>query len=348
MAERIVEMQQATGYWNGNYTDTPLTTAWMVITLRPALFKAAPIACFTAHPNPSYADQPVSFDPSCSGHSETGKDITNLTLFEWDWNNDGVYDENSPDPDVMTHSFSCASLPCTYPVTLKVTDDADPALTATYKLDIKITNPPHPPVAKAGGPYVTTTLAADSVTLDGSASYDPDEGEHQAGCGACPNDTITSWKWDYYGAPWDFTDGSGETVTVHYAVAGVYDIGLRVADNTLLSYPASGQPNLTDDNYGKVTVYPGCVANLAARPKSGKVQLTWPANTDPVTYDIYRSTLGPNVGFELIATGHTTTYCTYLDSTVVNGTTYYYRVLRVDATGNKCGSKAASAKPVGR
>ncbi len=340
LAGRIVDTQISSGYWDGNYTDRPLTTAWMIIVLRPALFKAAPIACFTAHPNPSYADHPIIFDPTCSDHSETGKDIDNLIKFEWDWDNDGTYDEFTTDPDEVTHSFSCASLPCTYPVTLRVTDDDPEALTATFTLDIVISNPPHPPVADAGGPYMTSLCAGDTLTLDGSGSYDPNEGEHEAGCGSCPDDTITAWDWDFYGAPFDYTDGSGETVNPVYTAAGVYNVGLRVADNTELSFPSSGDPDLTDEDFTTVSVYDGCICDLAARPKRTKIQLTW-SHTGAASYDIYRSTVGASGPFVLIANGHVTNYATYLDAdvTLTSGNTYYYRV----TTSDGCGSNSASA-----
>ena len=348
LAQRIVENQYVGGYWNGSLTSTsPLTTAWMIITLRPALFKAAPIACFTAGPNPTYEGRDITFDPSCSDHSETGKDIANLTLFEWDWDNDGVYDASTTTPDLQVHAFACASLPCTYPVTLRVTDDE--GLTATYTLDIKITNPPHPPEADAGGPYMVSLCDGDLLTLYGSGSFDPNEGEHEAGCSTCPDDTITVWDWDFTPPLTGFDNKSGEIVTLDstaiafYFTAGSHDIGLQVTDNTAASYPDSGDPNLTGVDFATVRVYNACACDLAARPKSGKVQLTW-THTGAASYDVYRSTEGPNTGFTLIADDHVTTYATYLDYAVVNGTTYYYRVVSIDG----CGSKAVSAIPQAR
>lgn len=343
MAQRIVESQYAQGYWNGSLTGTsPLTTAWMIIILKPALFKTAPIACFTAHPNPSYADQPIAFDPGCSGHSETGKDIANLTKFEWDWDNDGVYDQSTTAPDEVAHAFSCASLPCTYPVTLRVTDDDEEGLTATYTLDINITNPPHPPVADAGGPYIVSTCPGDMLTLDGSKSFDPNEGEKEAGCATCPDDAITAWEWDLSGAPWDYTDASGATPNVDPSTLplGVTDIGLKVTDNTALSFPTSGEPNLTDEDFGEMRVYEGCICDLTAKSKRGKIQLNW-THTGAASYDIYRGTGGPNGPFVKIADDHVTTYALYLDTGLVQGTKYYYRV----ATSDGCWSNAASATP---
>jgi hypothetical protein len=356
LAPRILETQTAsganTGAWEvGQMTEAPMTTAWMIITLRPTLFAAAPIACFTVTPNPSYADLPISFNPSCSGHSESGKDIKNLTQFEWDWDNDGVYDTSSATPSTATHPFACANLPCTYPVTLRVTDDNNPALSATTVVNVNITEPPHPPVADAGGPYMVSMCPGDSLLLNGSASLDQDQGQHETGCATCENDTITAYAWDLV-APLTFDAVNKTGVTPSLVAAeiasllhvGSQDIGLRVTDNTALAYPASGQPNLTNADFGNVDVKSACMCDLAARPKSGKVQLTWAPVAGAASYDIYRSTVGANAGFVKIAAGVVTTYATYLDSAAVNGTKYYYRA--VANTG--CGSSAVSATAGGR
>nr|WP_319494737.1 hypothetical protein [uncultured Desulfobacter sp.] len=342
LAQQIVDVQNSNGSWYNNYTSTgPLGSAWNIIILKPALFKAAPIACFDANPNPSYPNIPIMFDPACSDHSETGKDIGDLVLFEWDWDADGVYDESTTTPSEANHAFACSSLPCTYPVTLRVTDDE--GLTATATRDIEVSNPPHPPVADAGGPYMVSTCAGDSLTLDGSGAFDPNEGIHETGCADCPDDTITAWDWDIDGAPFDYTSASGETAIISDTTGltpGVVNIGLRVTDNTASAFPGSGQSDLTDEDFSSMTVYEGCICDLAARAKLDKIQLTW-LHTGAASYDVYRSETGPNGPFELIAEDHVTTYATYLDTGLTTGTTYYYRVV----TSDGCGSNAAFATP---
>jgi len=354
LAARIVETQSSDGSWqNGNLTNPPLTTAWMIITLKPTLFEASPIACFTAAPSPSYANQPISFNPSCSSHSEPGKGLANLTKFEWDWNNDGTFDASSGDPTVQSHSFACPVLPCFYPVKLQVTDDSDPVRTAAAVVTIEITNPPHPPVAKPGGPYLASTCPNDSLTLNGAASFDQDQGQHETGCSTCPNDTITAWAWDLK-APLDFSavNATGSKPVLSPAIittffgVGTQDVGLRVTDNTLLAYPGSGQQNLTNAAFTPVEIKQGCICNLAARPKIDKVQLTWTHIGAP-SYDIYRSAEGPNSGFTRIAHNVVTSYATYLDPGLTIGKDYWYRVV---STGGNCvgGSNSAYAKPNGR
>jgi len=329
LAEKI--SNQLVAHSNWNYYGTNLGTAWSVIILKPVLFAEAPVACFDADPNPSYPDAAIQFNPSCSGHSEPGKDISNLVLYEWDWDYDGVYDESNTAPSVVTHSFSCASIPCVYPVTLRVTDDSTPARTATYVMNIHITNPPHPPVANANGPYMLSLCPDDTLTLDGSASYDPDEGQHEAGCPTCPDDTITAWDWDLGGAPWDYTDASGETVSnaeSFFTTAGSYNVGLRVTDNTAAAYPGSGQPNLTDEDFSVVEVYDGCICSIDTEVGCRYVTLSWDDIGADIYY-IYESTQGPNTGFSEISS---TTETSKTVGQFVMGQTTWYRIKAVTGT----------------
>ena len=90
-----------------------------------------------------------------------------------------------------------------------------------------------------------------------------------------------------------------------------------------------------------------CVDDLSARSKSTKVQLVW-QDTDPAGgYNVYRSLMagGP---YTLI--GNTTsTYSTYLDRGLVDGTTYYYVVREAAANSDEiCQSNEASGTPAGR
>lgn len=339
LAEKIADRLVTSNYWD--YYGPNLGTAWCVIILKPVLFAAAPIACFDADPNPGYPDSLINFDPSCSGHSEPGKDIDNLVLYQWDWNNDGIFDESTTTPDVVTHSFSCAVIPCTYPVTLKVTDDSVPARTATYVTNIVISNPPHPPVSKTGGPYMLSLCEGDTLTLDGTSSYDPDEGEREVGCGTCPADTITAYEWDLDGAPWSYPSPPGATGAVlanaesYFTSEGQYDIGLRVTDNTQSAYPGSLSPNLTDEDFTTVNVYDGCICDLNYQVGCGLLTLSWD-DIGADMYYIFESTEGPNSGFEEI--NSTTDTIKHIGQFVM-GLTSYYRVMA--KTGNDyCLSKA--------
>ncbi|MBI5374606.1 MAG: hypothetical protein HZA77_04165 [Candidatus Schekmanbacteria bacterium] len=343
LAEKISSQLIASSYWD--YYGANLGTAWCVIILKPVLFAEAPVACFDADPNPSYPDASISFDPSCSGHSESGKDISNLVLFEWDWDNDGVYDATTTSPNIITHTFSCSSVPCVYPVTLRVTDDSGPPRTANYVQDIQITNPPHPPVASLKGPYMVSLCEGDSLILDGSDSYDPDEGQHEAGCPDCPDDTIISYEWDLLGAPWDFdneitvtgTLDLGSGFTEFMPESGAYDTGLRVTDNTENAYPGSEEPNLTNDDFAVVDVYNAGPCDITATALCQAVSLVWD-DVGADYYVVYMSTTGPNLGFADVET--TTATSKIMGSFVMNANTWF-RVMAVTGQ-NKSLSKAVA------
>ena len=90
---------------------------------------------------------------------------------------------------------------------------------------------------------------------------------------------------------------------------------------------------------------PPAPATLTATAGNGEVSLNWGASTGADGYNVYRSntTGGP---YDLqIASGLVTT--TYNDTTVSNGTTYYYVVRAVNAAGESANSPEASATPNG-
>jgi hypothetical protein len=82
---------------------------------------------------------------------------------------------------------------------------------------------------------------------------------------------------------------------------------------------------------------------LTATAGNGQVPLSWNASTGAVTYNVYRGTSSGGEGSTPIATGITAT--SYTDTTVTNGTTYYYKVAAVNTGGTSGYSNEASAMP---
>jgi len=74
-----------------------------------------PVADFTWTPQSPYTAESVVFNASTSFDPDGY-----ITLYEWDWNHDGVYEESHTTPSA-THSWAS---PGNYTVTLQVTDDA--------------------------------------------------------------------------------------------------------------------------------------------------------------------------------------------------------------------------------
>tara|TARA_R110002072_G_scaffold291008_1_gene458937 strand:- start:61196 stop:64111 length:2916 start_codon:yes stop_codon:yes gene_type:complete len=77
-------------------------------------FALRPAACFSATPNPSACGQLVSFDATCSYHEDVTK---TLVLYEWDFDNDGIYDAFG---NTSSNAFSPNG---TFSVRLRVTDN---------------------------------------------------------------------------------------------------------------------------------------------------------------------------------------------------------------------------------
>ena len=356
LARRIVDLQETSGVNIGQFMNTPggsssqddHETPWGTQILTRTLFQAGPVAVAAASPNPAAEGTNIQFDGSGSFHQDPGQ---NIVQWDWDFDDDGVFDDSG---EMVTHSFTCPGgvLPCSFPVTLKVTDDNTPALTDTDIVVIDITIPPHPPTADSDGSYFVCT--GEDLILDGSGSFDIDEGLSETG--NPPLDTITSYEWDLdlsSGAPFDSIDANGENPNVggFFTSTGTFDIGLRVTDNTAAAFPTSGQSDLTDTDFTTVTVADcSCMGPISIRPKSTKLQLTWAPVGGAATYTILRSTAGPNSGFSVVAANHSTSIALYLDTGLTNGITYWYRVTPKDASGVEIcgGSEAASGVPAAR
>jgi hypothetical protein len=189
--------------------------------------------------------------------------------------------------------------------------------------------------------------------LDGTGSTNPDEGAHQPG--SYPGDTIQSYLWDLDGdGQFDDIAGAQADVTSFFTGKGPgsYLIQLKVTDTTASSFPSSGYGDLSDTDAAIVTVLSStdpkcsCVGDLVARAKPGKVQLVW-THTGAHHYNVYRGTISGGPYLKIAST--TSTYSTYLDTSVVNGTTYYYVVRQANFLDEEsCQSNQASAKPVAR
>lgn len=98
-----------------------------------------------------------------------------------------------------------------FEVTLTVTDDDGEAATGTTIVECMPNVAPSP---DAGGPYAAGV--GDDVTLDGSASEDPDG-------------TIAAWSWTI--ADGASTELEGETVAYACPTGGTFDVTLTVTDN---------------------------------------------------------------------------------------------------------------------
>lgn len=89
---------------------------------------------------------------------------------------------------------------------------------------------------------------------------------------------------------------------------------------------------------------PNAPTGLSATPDNGKVTLSWSSAIGASSYNVYRGTTAGGEAATPLATGVSIPYA---DTSVTNGTAYFYKVTAVDAAGESTPSNEASATPLG-
>ena len=180
----------------------------------------------------------------------------------------------------------------------------------------------NPPAAPTG---LTATAGAGQVSLSwtassGATSYNVLRGTADGG----PYTQVgTSTATSYMDT--NVTNGT----TYYYVVTAVNSWGQSGNSNQISATP--------------VPPPPAAPTNLTATAGNGQVSLSWTASKGASSYHVKRGTAngGP---YSTIASPTATNYT---DSTVTNGTTYYYVVTAVNAGGESGNSNQVSATPTG-
>ena len=157
-----------------------------------------PRANYTWDPLFPYPGEIILFNASTSVD-----DDGYITLYEWDWDNDSIYDESSTLP-TSTHLWTS---PGEYPVTLRVTDDMGLTATRTHSIEV-VSNAPSPPVLY--GPdegfinisYLFTTNPVTDPNGDPLyIKWDWDDGNITDWLGPYPSGSVitSSHLWKYHG-----------------------------------------------------------------------------------------------------------------------------------------------------
>ena len=230
-APYIVADQDPNGAWQGGaYSGHPLTSAWAILTLKKTVVQPGPVA----DAGPDVPNHPplieITFDGTGSYHRDPDRSIVK---YEWDFG-DGSPPVEGP---IVTHAYPAVFNPddtidwdattADYTVTLTVVDDSSPALTDLDTCVVHITPPPWPPVADANGPY--TVYQCETLTLDGSGSYDPNGALYPDPSHPWHGE-IVSWEWDLDNDG-EYDDAAGETTTWSSCDLGLYVVGLKVTNN---------------------------------------------------------------------------------------------------------------------
>jgi len=154
-----------------------------------------PTAAFSFSPDSPLAGETVQF-------SDESTDDGSIVQYEWDFEDDGVFDSTDPNP---AHAFDAAG---SFDVVLKVTDDENLSDTATATVTTGLGAAPDPLFSFDPDPPVAGALVQFS-----DESSDPD-------------DPIVAWAWD-------FGDGgtSDQQHPAHtYDEGGTVDVSLTVTD----------------------------------------------------------------------------------------------------------------------
>jgi PKD repeat protein len=185
-------------------------------------------AAFASNYNPTKG-QIVTLNASNSTDPEDVKPVS----WDWDTDNDNIYDDLSG--EIVQTSWPTGGV---YNVDVKVTDSKGATDTLDTKLVITVEDTSNtPPVAVAEADKMTAAVG-ETVTFDGSGSYDAEDGE------------ITQFAWDFVGDH-SYDDAFQAVVPHKFWAPGTYSVDLKVTDSggltdtldTPLEIEITGPPN---------------------------------------------------------------------------------------------------------
>ncbi len=174
-----------------------------------------PIAAAGFGPLPQTVCEPVNFFDDGSYDPDGGA----IAAYQWDWENDGVFDESGID---VYHTWNT---PGTYYVQFKVTDNEATSDELDSPLEVVIENALPTAVAEASklSPFIGET-----VVFDASSSLDND-------CGGM-SIVLYEWDWENDGV----FDDVGVSAPAHWYSSGLRNVQLRVTDD-------EGETDLLDE-----------------------------------------------------------------------------------------------------
>lgn len=156
-------------------------------------------------PNDAYTNETLVF----YAHNSYDPD-GNIIGYQWDFENDGIFDTSWIEDTLVTHSYSS---PGNYTVILQVKDDYGAIATTSHIINItQLTFPLQLPIPQINGPYYGYTN--ESIAFNSTGTYDPDG-------------IIINYTWDFG----DNFISYMENPIHSYAKQGNYTVILIVTDN---------------------------------------------------------------------------------------------------------------------
>jgi fibronectin type 3 domain-containing protein len=183
--------------------------------------------------------------------------------------------------------------------------------------------PPAAPTGLTAAPG-NAQVALNWNASSGATSYNVYRGTSANGEGATAIQTgVTATSFTNTG----LTNGT----TYFYKVAAVNASGTSAQSNEVSVTPTSGAP--------------AAPTGLTASPGNAQAVLNWNASSGATSYNVYRGTSANGEGATPIQTGVTAT--SFTNTGLTNGTTYFYKVAAVNASGTSAQSSEASVTPTG-
>ncbi len=274
-------------------------------------------------------DSTVTLDGSNSGDTDGS-----IVSYRWTQIGGGI-SVGLSDPNAVQLSFAAPDVGLedkSLNFQLTVTDDG--GLRSTDTCVVNVSRDDIAPTADAGPDQ--TVDAGDTVKLDGSNSFDPDDG-------------ISSYIWTQTnGIPITLSDPRATQPTFIAPYVGtsaekVLKFQLTVTDDNGLCQTDGVIVTVRPSSSGSVQT----IFDLKCVRKSTSIWLKWSPVADAACYNIYRSltSAGP---FTKMANCHKTSRCSYFDTDVVDGPTYYYVVTSVIQGVESLHSNQASGGQGGR
>jgi hypothetical protein len=262
------------------------------------------------------ADQNITLPLDSVTLKGTGSQNPNGTIVSYSWTQISGPSAASINSAASVTTLVRSLAQGNYIFKLTVTDNS--GLSASDTMTVTVNPAPHqPPVANAGISQ-TITLPANSATLNGTGSTDPDG-------------TIVSYAWSQVSGPSvsTFTNGNTATASVSALTAGTYIFQLLVTDNDGAS--SSAEVKVTVSPATSVNPIANAGANQTITLPLDSVTLNGSASSDPsgtiVSYNWTKSS-GPGSG-TIASVGSTTTLVNNLTQGV-----YIFKLTVTNNTGN--------------
>ncbi len=220
----------------------------------------APVASFTASPNPAACSQTISFDGTASNHPNPARSIVSYAWHYGDASQTGT-------GATSTHAYGAFG---TYTASLTVTDDNVPPKTATSTVSVTVNQGNIAPVASSGGPYAAF-VGATGNTLDGTGSTEPN-----AACG----DSVVSYSWNIGGGALILTGSQPGLSPAQVAAlgAGSFPVVLTVQDTFGATGTSSTTLTIQNDATPPTTLASSAGYSFGNWTSSGTISVTLSAD----------------------------------------------------------------------